>query len=204
MYAISTTPVGSLKTMAKIDSITELKKPQFVQPIKINYTLKGQQKVWEAIISHDSVSILLWHTQKCSFVVVKQLRATVLHSHKKNGYTYELCAGIIDKEISDIEIAKEEVLEECGYDIPLESFSKITSFYPNVGVTGAKQTLYYAECDESMHVNEGGGTHEEDIEVIYIPIEEIKTFMFDESYHKTPGMLMAFYWFLENKSTQTL
>lgn len=186
--------------MGKIDSITELDKPQFVQPIKIKYTLKGQQKVWEAIISHDSVAILLWHTEKRAFVVVKQLRATVLHTHKENGYTYELCAGIIDKEISDVEIAKEEVLEECGYDIPVASFHKITSFYPSVGVTGAKQTLYYAECDESMRINEGGGTQEEDIEVIYIPIEEIKAFMFDENYHKTPGMIMAFYWFLERYS----
>jgi UDP-sugar diphosphatase len=199
MFATSTILAEKFKLMGKIDSITELDKPQFVQPIKINYTLKGQQKVWEAIISHDSVAILLWHRQKRAFVVVKQLRATVLHTHKENGYTYELCAGIIDKNISDVEIAKEEVLEECGYDIPVESFSKITSFYPSVGVTGAKQTLYYAECDENMRVNEGGGTHEEDIEVVYIPIEEIKAFMFDENYHKTPGMIMAFYWFLENQ-----
>ena len=155
--------------MAKIDSITELKKPKYVQPIQINYTLKGQQKVWEAIISHDSVAILLWHKTKRAFVLVKQLRATVLHTHKEDGYTYELCAGIIDKDLSDVEIAQEEVLEECGYDIPLASFERITSFYPSVGVTGAKQTLYYAECDESMRINEGGGTHEEDIEVISIP-----------------------------------
>lgn len=185
--------------MAKIDKVKTLQDPNFIEPIEIHYTLKGEQKKWEAIISHDSVAILLWHREKKAFVLVKQLRATVLHTHKEDGYTYELCAGIIDKDLSDAEIAKEEVLEECGYDIPLRSIERVTAFYPSVGVTGAKQTLFYAECDESMRINEGGGLAEEDIEVVYIPVEEIKEFMFDENYHKTPGMMMAFYWFLENR-----
>jgi len=187
--------------MAKIDAIKTLQSPNYIEPIEIHYTLKGEQKKWEAIISHDSVAILLWHTEKKAFVLVKQLRATVLHAQEDNGYTYELCAGIIDKDLSDAQIAQEEVLEECGYAISLESIQRVTVFYPSVGVTGAKQTLFYAQCNESMRVNEGGGLAEEDIEVIYLPIEEVKEFMFDESYHKTPGMMMAFYWFLENKYT---
>ena len=42
------------------------------------------------------------------------------------GLTHELCAGIVDKELSFVEIAKIEVLEECGYDVPIENFVKIT------------------------------------------------------------------------------
>lgn len=42
------------------------------------------------------------------------------------GVTLELCAGIMDKkELTDKETAKEEVLEECGYDVPLEKFESI-------------------------------------------------------------------------------
>ena len=43
------------------------------------------------------------------------------------GVTYELCAGIVDKDKDLAEIAKEEVLEECGYNVPLEKFERIFS-----------------------------------------------------------------------------
>jgi UDP-sugar diphosphatase len=185
--------------MAKITDITELKDPNFIKPIKISYIQNKQPKEWEAVISHDSVATLLWHVEKRAFILVKQLRVTVLNTHKTNGYTYELCAGIIDKNTSDVQIAKEEIVEECGYDIDVQKIEKVTSFYTSVGISGAKQTLYYAECDDSMQINSGGGLEEEEIEVIYLPLEEAKEFMFDESYHKTPGLMMAFYWFFENK-----
>jgi len=186
--------------VATIDSITELHSPAFVKPIAINYTLNDEKRVWEAVISYNSVSILLWHKERDAFVLVKQLRPAVLHATKTNGYTYELCAGIIDKKASDIQIAKEEVVEECGYDVPLQNIQKVTTFYPSVGVTGAYQTLYYAEIDNSMHVNEGGGLADENIEVIYLPTQEAKEFMFDENFLKTPGMMMAFYWFFDKKA----
>ena len=184
--------------MDKIDSITELKNPNFIKPMLINYTQKGVQKKWEAVISHDSVSILLWHREKDAFVIVKQLRPAVLNMTKTDGYMHELCAGIIDKSVSDVQIAKEEILEECGYDVPVEQIEYITTFYTSVGISGASQILYYAELDDSMKIDEGGGLQEEDIEVIYIPTKDANKFMFDKNYKKTPGMMMAFYWFFDN------
>jgi len=181
-----------------INSIEPLTNPRYVKPIKINYTLKGEQKEWEAVLSHDSVSVVLWHTAKEAFIVVKQLRATVLNNNKTDGYTYELCAGIVDKDISNKAIAKEEILEECGYDVPLKNIQKITSFFTSVGISGTKQTLYFAEVDDTMKVSEGGGLPEEDIEVIYISKNEAKKFMLDENYQKTPGLILGFYWFFDN------
>ena len=187
--------------MIKIDSISELKNPSFIKPILINYSINGVKRNWEAVISHDSVSILLYHTEKKAFVIVKQLRAPVLNATKSDGMTYELCAGIVDKKMSHIQIAQEEVLEECGYDLPLANIKKVTSFFTSVGISGAQQTFYYAQCDESMRVSGGGGLEEEDIEVIYIPLDEAKKFIFDESYQKTPGLMLGFYWFFEQQET---
>ena len=45
------------------------------------------------------------------------------------GVTFELCAGIVDKQVSLEQIAKEEVLEETGYvyyDIVLVCFARLT------------------------------------------------------------------------------
>lgn len=44
------------------------------------------------------------------------------------GLTLELCAGIVDKTKDLAEIAKEEVLEECGYEVPIENFERILTF----------------------------------------------------------------------------
>lgn len=184
--------------MTKVNSVIELENPNFIKPIRINYIQESVKKTWEAVISHDSVSILLWHEQKASFIVVKQLRATILNRGNNDGHTYELCAGIVDKDLSNVQIAKEEVFEECGYDIPLNNFQKITSFYTSVGISGAHQTLYYATCDDSMKLHDGGGLEDEEIEVIYIPLKDAKNFLFNENYKKTPGMMMAFYWFFDN------
>ena len=188
--------------MAKITKVSPLTNPKFIKPIAIEYELNGTLKKWEAIISHDSVSILLYHKGKEAFVIVKQLRVPVLNANKKNGMMYELCAGIVDKDMSLTQIAQEEVLEECGYDVPLSTITRVSAFYTSVGISGAQQTLFYAEIDDCMRVNAGGGLEEEDIEVIYLPLKNAKKFMFDESYQKTPGMMMAFYWWFENSKVR--
>jgi UDP-sugar diphosphatase len=60
-------------------------------------------------------------------------------------------------------------------------------------------TLYFAKVDESMKVSDGGGIEDEDIEVVYIPQTQAKSFMLDENYKKTPGLILGFYWFFDNK-----
>jgi UDP-sugar diphosphatase len=187
------------KVVYKINSIQPLKESNFIKPILINYTYKSIQRKWEAVATHDSVAVLLWHRDKNAFVLVKQLRATVLNKNPNNGMMYELCAGIIDKDKENAQIAKEEILEECGYDIPVQNLKKISSFYTSVGISGTYQTIYYAECDDSMKVNEGGGLDDEDIEVVYIPLQKAREFMFDENYQKTTGVLMSFYWFFDTQ-----
>ena len=177
---------------------TTLEKPRFVKPLRINYTQDNKEKSWEAVKSHDSVSILLYHKTKNSFLVVKQFRPPVYVHHDNYPFTYELCAGIIDKDMSLTQIVQEEIDEECGYKVELDKISKISSFFTNVGVSGAKQHLYFAQIDESMKIHNGGGINDEKIELEFIPIEESKKFIYDESKAKTPGLIFAFYWFYEN------
>ena len=177
---------------------TTLENPRFVQPLRINYTQNNTNKSWEAVTSHDSVSILLYHTTKNSFLVVKQFRPPVYVHNNDYPFTYELCAGIIDKNIPLNQIVQEEIDEECGYKVELSEISKISSFFTNVGVSGAKQHLYFANIDENMKVHEGGGINDEQIELEFIPIDKSKQFIYDETKAKTPGLIFAFYWFYEN------
>lgn len=176
-----------------------LEDTKFVHPVKITYNHNGVDKTWEAVKSFDSVAVLLFHEEKNAFLLVKQFRPPVYLNYNEYLFTYELCAGLVDKNKDLNVIAQEEIDEECGYKVPLESIQKITSYFTNVGVSGGKQSLYYATINESMKVHEGGGIHDECIETHLLPLDEVEEFLFDEDKAKTPGLMFSFYWFLKNK-----
>ena len=183
-----------------IEDITLLpfEKSEYVKPKRISYRQDGIPKTWDMVEVHDSVAILLYHEEHDALVVVRQFRPPV-YLKNGDGYTYELCAGIVDKDKPLEKIAHEEILEECGYDVPLERIEKVTSFYTAVGFAGSVQTLYYAIINEAMRDNDGGGIDVESIEVIEIPVSEAKAFVMDETKAKTPGLMFGFSWFFENR-----
>ncbi|XP_064919363.1 uridine diphosphate glucose pyrophosphatase NUDT14 isoform X2 [Columba livia] len=176
--------------------------------------------------THDSVSILIFNTSRQCFVVVKQFRPAVymceVERHHPEvfrdqdkesfsrledplpaavGVTYELCAGIVDKpDLSLEEIACEEILEECGYRVPVTELRRITSYRSGVGVTGSRQTLFYAEVTDQMRTGEGGGQPGEGelIEVVEVPLEDSMKFAYDETLPKTMGVIFSFMWFQNN------
>ena len=93
------------------------------------------------------------------------------------GIAYELCAGIVDKQMSLSQVAKEEVLEECGYDIPVENLHQVTSWRGEVG---------------------------EQIEILYLPVSDMRTFMYDEEKVKEVSLMFAFLWWTENIQKQKI
>lgn len=169
---------------------------EYIKPKSMYYRHNGIQKRWDIVGTHDSVAILLYETSLDAFVFVKQFRPSIyLKNH--DGFTYELCAGIVDKDKSLEEIAQEEVLEETGYEVSLDNLHKISSFYTAVGFAGGRQTLYFAKLNPSMKKNEGGGTEDENIEVIYLKRDETLQFMFDESIATTSGLMFALMWYFK-------
>lgn len=169
---------------------------EYIKPKSMVYKINGIERKWDIVDTHDSVAILLYHKQKDCFVFVKQFRPSIyLKNH--DGFTYELCAGIMDKGISTKQTAIEEIEEEVGYKI--DDLQKVSSYYTAVGIAGGRQTLYFAVIDESMKVSEGGGDITEDIEVIYLPREKTREFMFDEKIATTSGLMFALMWFFHEK-----
>lgn len=113
------------------------------------------------------------------------------------GMTYELCAGIVDKHASLEQIAKEELLEETGYDVPLESIQQVTGYQSSIGTSGSYQTMFYCEVTDDMQRGEGGGmAHEgEMIEVVHIPASNAVQFALDPSNSRSSGLCFGFLWF---------
>jgi len=173
-----------------------LEDPKFISTSLATYRQNGIAKDWEVVQAHDSVAILIYHKEYKSFILVKQFRPAV-YLNNEIGMTIELCAGIVDKELSLKEIAKEEIEEECGYSVPLENIEKITSFYTSVGFAGSRQTLYFTQVDESMKVSEGGGVDGEVIEVVSLAVNDAEKLIYNENIAKTPGLMFAFMWWFQ-------
>lgn len=125
------------------------------------------------------------------------------------GVCLEMCAGLVDKQkLSLVEIAKEEVLEECGFEAPLESFELVYKSYSGIGASGTVMSLFYVEVTEEMRVSGGGGLVEEGemIQVVEKSIDEIKKYIQydsnepDKVIQSPPAFFAAVQWFLLNKA----
>lgn len=113
-----------------------------IRPVRIHYQQDGEQKVWDVVRAHDSVSIIVFNTSRKKLVFVRQFRPAFFYTFVPEklgtvdleqyppslGLTLELCAGIVDKDKSIVEIARDELREECGYEAPAEAFKTIVTF----------------------------------------------------------------------------
>lgn len=171
----------------------------YIKPRRMLYKENGMSRCWDFIESLDSVAVVLYHRDKDSLLFVKQFRPPLFarNPNTHQAYTCELCAGLVDKAGKSLEqIAKEEVLEECGYKV--DSLTYITTFATAVGHSGAKQHLFYACIDEEQKISAGGGVDGEVIETLLIEVANLKSFVFDECIIKTPGLGFGVLWFLQH------
>ncbi|KDR18548.1 uridine diphosphate glucose pyrophosphatase-like [Zootermopsis nevadensis] len=224
MHIILCTVRKNLPSRGKMDRVQEITlsslcDSDFVKPFRMNYTQNGIEKIWDLIKIHNSVSIFIYNTTRNVLVFVKQFRPAVylasIPEHDRgmkidtskyppeSGITLELCAGIVDKDLPLEEIARTEVLEECGYDVPVSKFERIIAYRSGIGVSGDKQTIFYTEVTDNMKVGEGGGNLEEGefIEVVEMTIPEAKKYV-DKGTVQSPGaFIFALFWFFQNKCT---
>lgn len=191
-----------MDTVIKDIEILNLEESNFIKPYRLGYSVNGTRKYWDCVKVHNSVSILLYHEEKDAFLLVKQFRPAVWHNLQKEGksydemgYTYELCAGLMDKGLSEKETIIEEVMEEVGFKI--EDAEKIVVTHGALGFGGNSQTMFYATINDSMKVSEGGGIDGENIELVYIDVNKARDFMYDQNRVKAAGLLFAFMWFFD-------
>ncbi|VDP37151.1 unnamed protein product [Heligmosomoides polygyrus] len=191
--------------------------------------VKGdQRRSFDLALRHSSVATLLFHKDQKKFVFVRQFRPAVLVGHilrqpenfgKKldeiswsdydasPGYTLELCAGLIDKSISAVDIAREEIEEECGYAVRSEDIHFVATFSVAAHESGGTQYLYYAEIDDSMQVNEGGGNVDEGEYItkveplVFLTESEALEFLNNDYCPGPPSMLYALLWWFGHKPT---
>ncbi|XP_015116374.1 uridine diphosphate glucose pyrophosphatase [Diachasma alloeum] len=186
----------------------------WLRPVRISFMQDGKAKNWDVSRIHDSVAIIIYNTTRKKLVFVRQFRPAVYYGilpekHQdvdtkqyppEAGLTLELCAGIIDKNLPLVEIARDELKEEVGYEAPASAFEKILT-YTDIAATAGRHTHFYVEVTDDMHIHPGGGDESEGelIEVVEMSIPEVIEYISSGDVQSPPGFLFGVMWFLSKK-----
>ncbi|VEN46782.1 unnamed protein product [Callosobruchus maculatus] len=206
--------------MNKISNIVLVQTPKnskFIKSCTMEFIQNGKKLCCNLHDIHNSVSVLIYNITRNRFVFVRQFRPAVYYEsiHPKDrkpnveidtlkyppekGITLEFCSGIVDKKIPIRDIAKDEILEECGYEVPSESLLKIGNCRSGAEYHGSYQSIMYCEVNDEMRVSQGGGVGTEMIEVVEMSLDQVKQYITKEHVNSPPGFLFGIYWFLYNK-----
>ncbi|XP_068157227.1 uridine diphosphate glucose pyrophosphatase NUDT14-like [Drosophila tropicalis] len=193
-------------------------KSKYLLPCRLNYIENGQEKHRDVVQIKDAVMVLLYNKSRNKLVFVRQFRAAVYHGVMMGnklkvpegevdlqkfspdlGVTLELCAGLVDKDMSLEEIAREEVLEECGYNVDAASMQLVYKYRSGVGTSSGGLILFYCEVCDEQKVSEGGGVNDELIEVVELSINQVKQMVKTcSSFNGSPSVFVGILWFLAN------
>lgn len=189
----------------------------YTTPCTLSYIQNKKIRKWDIFAERNGVVIIIYNSTRDVLILVKQFRPSVYLQQipederirpnidvKKFpaslGITLEFCAGLEDKNIPSEEIAKEEIFEECGYEISTDQLEKIASIANQSETTGARSTFYYCEVTDDMKVSKGGGVIGENIEVVDMPVSEVLEYANNPEYVSSPiNFMYGLYWFLYNK-----
>ena len=135
-------------------------------------TRSGKEVKRELMVRKDGVASVVYDTTKKKFIFVNQWRPG------SNSEILEIVAGTIDVEGENPkEAIIREIDEEIGYKV--DRIILLNEFYVSPGGTNEFLSIYYAEVSEKLH--EGGGLEYEDIDVIEMDIDEVRSTQFKDA-----------------------
>ena len=167
--------------LLKVDIISEegLTQAQYIKTALIKAKREdGREIFWEMEKGHDSVHVLVDNIEEERIEIVAQVRVPLkVNNPETNGIAFEACAGLVDKKASIIQIAKEELQEEMGYDVALDKITPVRVYSSNVGKSGGSVHTFKCCVLNSDKTTAGGGLDSEDISIVTIPYDEVRDFI---------------------------
>ena len=121
----------------------------------------------EVFMTKGAASVLLYDATLDALVFVEQFRIGA-SSSERTPWQLEMVAGMLDKDISAQDIARNEAMEEAGCVVNDLVF--IGAFYTTPGICNEKFHVYAAKVDASQLAAQGGLADEhEDIRIHVVP-----------------------------------
>lgn len=125
---------------------------------------------------HDhghGATVLPYDAQRKTVLLVKQFRLPAF-LNGEDGFIIETCAGLLDGDDPAV-CAKREAEEEMGFR--LRNLRQMASTFMTPGAVTERLTMFLADYNHDDRVGTGGGVeHEgEDIEILEMPFDEVRT-----------------------------
>lgn len=128
----------------------------------------------EQFICPNSVGVLVINTSAQEVILVKQFR---IGPEKE---LLEIVAGKIEgKDLDPKRTVYREVLEETGYEV--DNLKHLFEFYTSPGPVTEIMNLYLAEVSNQVAAGGGLASENEEIKIIKMPLEEFKTYSFNDA-----------------------
>ncbi|KAJ8926302.1 hypothetical protein NQ314_021342 [Rhamnusium bicolor] len=155
--------------------LTDFVPSVYTSPCTMYYKQNEKQRKWHIFAERNGVVIILYNSTRDVLILKIKTPTTA-------------------------QIAKEEILEECGYDVAISHLEQIGTIKNLSVTTGARSTFYYCEVTDEMRVSKGGGEEGENVEVVEMPTTEVINYATNPEYVSSPvNFMYGLYWFLYNK-----
>lgn len=118
----------------------------------------------------DSVAAILYHRERHRVLLVRQFRYPA-HA-AGDGWLVEAVAGMIEPEEPPEQAMRREIAEEAGYAV--RHLVPVSRFFTSPGGSSERVFLYFAEITEAQRVGDGGGDHDEDVEIVWLSLDEVR------------------------------
>jgi nudix-type nucleoside diphosphatase (YffH/AdpP family) len=118
----------------------------------------------------NGTCVLLYNKENRKIILVRQFRIATLINGHKDGFIYEVPAGLVEESNPEKTIIK-EILEETG--IAVDDVSFLYAAYSTPGARTERVSFYKANYTDKMKVEKGGGlsSEQEEIEIIELDFD---------------------------------
>ncbi len=120
----------------------------------------------------DAVAVVLFNRQNNTLVLIRQFRYPVYRAlKKKNGWLYELVAGVVEQGETPQGVVRREVMEEAGYKV--KKLKLLARIFPSPGGMSERIYIFYAEVARRENAGGGLASEHEDIRVLELPVAKV-------------------------------
>ncbi|GAB6021103.1 hypothetical protein CHUAL_003736 [Chamberlinius hualienensis] len=183
---------------------------------RLCYKQNGIAKMWDTVSSTKTISILVFNITKKVFVFVRQFNPITYYNalpkeakmvNKVDVNQYPVCQGwsldvitrLVDKNMPLTDLAKEELLEKYGYDVPVSAFHKVISYK-----RGVTHSTFYVEVSDELKINfkEDDLAKNDLMETAEMHLQELRSYINESEITSSSVFLFLAYWFLENHAAK--
>ena len=162
---------------------------------------------FDGTMSKEMTRLSLERGDACAAIMYNPLDDTILleeafryptYEKTKNGWLFEIPAGMINDDESPADAMKREIEEETGYRV--DAVKEIFSFFLSPGGSSERIYFFFVRINPSQHIAKGGGldSESEDIRSIHVKVDDALKMLEEQKIHDAKSII-GLQWLAANR-----